>query len=725
MYQKHDEIFTFKGIDQVLDLALYQAKFVKKPSKKLEYLNIPIAFDIETSSFYHDEAQLAYHDKENELQKNPKYNPEKIAIMYVWQMSINGYIVMGRKWADFKYTVDRISQILKLHTSRRIIIYVHNLAYEFQFFRKIFTWEKIFAVEERQPLYAVTDNGIEFRCSYMLSGVALSSLSEYITTPRYQCAKLVGNLNYDLIRHSDTPLSDAEIQYCVNDVLVVTGYIQQCIDTEGDITKVPLTNTGRVRKFCRNNCLYLNIGGKRKNNIKYRQIMNNLTLNDIQEFNELQRAFCGGFTHANAIHVGKVLTNIASYDFTSSYPSVIVAEKYPMSRGRRVVVHSLNEFNFYISHFLCVFDIQFKGIITKINQENYISISKCWVCDNPVNNNGRLVSADKIITTLTNIDFDVIRHCYTWLNISITNLIVYHADYLPTEFINCVLSLYNDKTTLKGVKDKENEYMLKKGMLNSCYGMAVTNPIRDSIDYDNNAWSTKPLTNDECMDVIAKYNLSKNRFLFYPWGVFVTAYARRNLWDAIVRLKDDYVYSDTDSVKILNYERHKEYFETYNVNVTKKLLTACKYHGINPEMIAPHNIHGEPKPLGVWDFEGVYTHFKTLGAKRYMTEVNNNINLTVAGVNKHTAVPYLIDTFGSQIFEQFNNFLQIPPRACGKNLHTYIDYEQEGICIDYLGNECKFLEKSSVHLEPTSYNLSLTVQYLQYLQGIKAIKYFK
>ena len=50
------------------------------------------------------------------------------------------------------------------------------------------------------------------------------------------------------------------------------------------------------------------------------------------------------------------------------------------------------------------------------------------------------------------------------------------------------------------------------------------------------------------------------------------------------------------------------------------------------------------------DFEGYYERFKTLGAKRYMVQKDGKVNITVSGLNKKIAVPYLQQKFGDNIF---------------------------------------------------------------------------
>ena len=125
----------------------------------ITYYNIPCSFDIETSSFYNDDG-------------------DKTAIMYEWTFGINGLVIIGRKWSQFIKMMTYICNYLCTDPKHRLVCYIHNLGYEFQFMRRYFEWKKIFALEERRPIYALTETGIEFRCSYLLSGYSLQKLGE-------------------------------------------------------------------------------------------------------------------------------------------------------------------------------------------------------------------------------------------------------------------------------------------------------------------------------------------------------------------------------------------------------------------------------------------------------------------------------------------------------------------------------------------------------------------
>lgn len=735
-FVENSPIYTPSDIDKVLDISVNNTMTVGN-NKGIYYYNIPCSFDIETTSFYVDETGniIDYTEKMKRKKMIPDYNPEKRATMYVWQFGINGNVIIGRTWEEFFTMLDRIAVKLKLDEHKRLMVYVHNLAYEFQFMCKWVNWYKVFSIDLRKPIYAITENFIEFRCSYLLSGYSLQNLGNQLL--KYKVSKLTGDLDYSLMRNSETELTENEIAYCVNDVRVVMAYIQEKIENERGITNIPITKTGYVRQFCKNNCLYL--PNTHAINQKYSRLIRELTIKDMKEFNLLQRAFQGGFTHANAYYSGAVCADVASYDFTSSYPYVMVSEKFPMSRGVEIDLKSKEEFDKYIDNpdeYLSVFDIMFENLIAKEPHENPISISKCFKKENVTENNGRVVCADMVCTSITNIDFNVIKMFYTWDNIRISNLHVYTKRYLPTPLVKCILDLYEKKTVLKGVEGKEIEYLKSKEMINSVYGMSVTNPIRDEFSFDGETWGVVETNPVEMFEMLEQHNESANRFLYYIWGIFVTSYARRNLFTGIHEFQDDYIYSDTDSIKVFNHEKHKQYFDAYNRIVDEKLEAACKFHKIDISKVAPKTQEGKVKKLGVWDFEGVYTHFKTLGAKRYMVEqekaikidgVYYPISITVSGVNKFKAIPYILNDLGKgdtmKAFDNFEDGLHIPPENTGKSLHTYIDDEQKGVLTDYKGHTAKYYEKSSIHLEPTSYDMSLSKLYTDYLKGIKEEMY--
>lgn len=690
--QSEPRIYKPNEIAEMLDY-MNESPIVKT-NKKIEYFNVPCAFDIESTSFYEGD--------------------EKRAIMYEWTLGLNGAVMIGRTWDEFLTVYRVIVETLHLWIDRRLIIYIHNAGFDFQFIRKRLQWKNVFSLNERKPIYALTVEGVEFRCSYLLSGYSLAMLGKQLK--KYRVEKMIGDLDYSLLRHSETPLTDKEIGYCVNDVRVIMAYIQECIERDGDITRLPLTKTGYVRNYCRNCCMYE--GSHKKNTWKYlnyHRIMNGLQIG-VEEYRQLKRAFQGGFTHANAFYSGKTVENVGSFDFTSSYPAVMVSEQFPMSSAELVTITSERDFNRNLMLYCCLFDVEIFGLESITLVEHPLSLSRCHNARNYTEDNGRLVECEYLFTTLTEQDYFIMQKFYKWDKIQVGNFRRYKRGYLPTDFVKAILKLYEDKTTLKGVEDKEEEYLRSKEMINSCYGMTVTDICRDEILYINNTWGSEP---PDIENALKKYNKSARRFLFYPWGVWVTAYARKNLFTGIYEFGTDYIYSDTDSVKAVNVERHRAYIEEYNRRIIAKLERACKYHGIDPAVIRPKTIEGKEKPLGVWDFEGTYTRFKTLGAKRYMTEKDGKISITVSGVNKHCAVPYLMETYGDRIFDAFAEGLYIPPQHTGKNTHTYIDEEQNGVLRDYTGVTAAYQELSSTHLEPADYSLSLSKAYIDYLLGIR------
>ena len=244
--------------------------------------------------------------------------------------------------------------------------------------------------------------------------------------------------------------------------------------------------------------------------------------------------------------------------------------------------------------------------------------------------------------------------------------------------------------------------------------MCVTNPCNDEISYTDN-WQKERKSIDECLKD-NKYNY--NQFLLYSWGVWVTSWARYELFDGIKNINEDVIYSDTDSIKFLNFEQHKEYINDYNKRVAKELKQCCDFYNIDFELTQPEK-GGKKYPLGVWDIEKSYSKFKTLGAKRYCYQyADGSVNLTVSGVNKKYAVPYMLSVCNNDVdkfFNMFNSNLKIPKGQTGKLTHTYIDNEIDVTLIDYNGNSEIENIKSCIHLEDTEFTLQMSTEFLSFL----------
>ena len=692
-------IYELKDLTQFL--STINTKDIIKSKDKI-YYNLAMSFDIETSSFYEDKNGVIYTNDDYRKLKNT-VKAEKKAIMYIWQFAIEENVIIGRTWNDFLYFCKKLFDFLNLK-ERYIVVYVHNLSYEFQFICKWFNWIDIFADSERKPIKATTDTHFIFKCSYRLSGYSLEVLANNLKS--HNIKKMVGDLDYNLIRNSKTPISKEELKYCENDVLIVTSYIDEQINEFGNIEKIPLTQTGKVRRYVRKQCFQ---------NKEYQYFIKELTI-EKPEYMLLKNAFMGGFTHCNAMYTNKICQNVTSYDFTSSYPTVLISEKYPMSKGKEVYITTETELLNLIKNYCVLVDLQFTNIKTSFMYEQIISYSKCRNVKNPLINNGRIVQADTLTISCTDVDFLNIRDFYKWDSMKIGLCYIYKKDYLPKEFIKTILHLYKSKTELKGVDGKEVEYLHSKELLNSLYGMCVTSIVHDTVNFNGSEWTTE---NGNLDEELKNYNTDKNRFLFYHWGVWCTAYARNNLYTGIKECKDDYIYSDTDSIKIFNADKHKNYFEKYNKWIVQKLEKCLKYHNIPLDYISPKTIKGDIKTLGIWDFDGFYTDFKTLGAKRYIYRKDDKISITVCGLSKKSGKEFIENQQKPFLF--FNDGMFVDCEHTGKMTHTYIDREIENIITDYLGNQAYYHEKSFIHLEKTDYLLSLSDMYIKYFMGVQKL----
>lgn len=575
--------------------------------EKIRYLNIITSFDIETSK------------------RKVGFGPQDFeSWMYIWQWQIGDKVtIIGRTWEEFVALVYMINDHCKKRDCR-LLCWVHNLSFEFQFISGCWTFhpEDVFATDKRKPLYCKLDR-IEMRCSARLSGYPLEAWGENLKVDHQ---KLVGNLDYTVIRYPWTQLTDTELAYCVHDVICVVECVTVMLESYGDsLYTIPYTATGYIRRRVRSAMRFWSTGAIRA------------MQSPLYVYDRLRQAFRGGDTHANRYAMDVLKADVLSYDRSSSYPDVMCHCKFPMTafREEEPTMLAISE---CVEHGRAVLmKIGFTNIRLKdpLTGDPYLSLDKCrqrgfipprWNRDSYGNaitdDNGRILEAAYCEIAITDIDFEIIDDQYTWDEQIIYWVMSARYGFLPQPLIDVVIGLYRDKTALKGIAGQELRYLHSKQEVNSCYGMMCQHVISSPIVFDQGKWIIKDVDREE------EYNKAIDKaFLCYAWAVWVTAWARFRLYQGIkIATADDqlnFVYADTDSVKC----QGNPDFRKYNLERIKDAKSSGAW---------ALDRDGEPHYMGVFEYEGKSDLFKTLGAKRYCTLKGDKLTITIAGVPKTT-----------------------------------------------------------------------------------------
>lgn len=663
--------------------------------------------DIETSSYIILDGKVYPAIYYEELTPKERDRCIKQSNMYIWMFSINEQVYYGRTWEELRLFLTKLYETVP----EQKFVFVHNLSFEFQYLKSILTFSDVFARTPHKPMKATCKEfNIEYRCSYMMSNCALAKLPKLFKLP---VKKMVGDLDYSLIRHSNTPLTKKELGYCENDCLVVYEYIKYELQTYDDVKHIPVTSTGHVRRELQN-LVRRNYSYKRK----VAKSVN--TLGHI--YNLLIQTFAGGFTHANFLYTDLIINNVVSWDFTSSYPFCLCVEKYPMTKFTPCRVKRIEDLKPVFAYLLVV---RFTDIHSNYFN-NFLSKSKCLRISGQVSDNGRIIKADEIILALTDVDLGVITKAYSFSSYEI--LESYHATYkyLPIELVNFILDKYVFKTRYKDDKEHELEYAKEKSRFNSIYGMCVTNTVRPEVDFVKGEWVEIPMTNKEILEKLQKEE--KDGFLSFSWGVWCTSYARRNLQENIMKLDKDVIYCDTDSLKLAE-GYNEDVIKEYNKSVEEKIQRVAEERGIPIEKFKPKDINGVVRTLGVFDCDGVYLEFITQGAKKYAVRKQKNnketgeleevLEITVSGVPKSGVACLKGD------LNNFRDDLMFDYKNTNKNTLLYCEGQESVLLEDYLGNTLEVNDSTGICILPTSYILGKAEEYMTLLNDSTDRQLFK
>lgn len=650
--------------------------------RKTRYLSDRISYDIETTSLT-DEG-------------------EKKAYVYSYAVCVNGEVSVFRHRNDFLSFVSSLAEEKGCDIDRRMVVYVHNLGYEWQFMKAYFDWEDVFANgSERNVIRALTVTGIEFRCSLALTSMRLGNVGKQVGVP-----KLEGDLDYQLIRHSETPLTEEEMAYVHNDVLIIDALLAQRLERD-DYSSIPMTATGYVRREV--------LRAYRKDR-DYQRLIASLTMTE-EVYGISRAAYQGGYVHANGLIAGEVLSDVVAYDLSSSYPASLTQFTYPVSVFSPLFkLDDLNAIDSILEGCSAILDVEFFDVDCRYNFPA-TSESRCLSLVDAVVDNGRVFSATSMRTIVTDVDFKVMRRNYDTSRIVVHAMWCADAAYLPTTLVSTIVEMFATKTRLKGVAGMEYEYNAAKANVNSVYGMMGTDPVRSNFIFDGQLLHELPPDLGEALEA---HNKSRRRTLYYPWGAWTTAHSRAVLLNTIMDLEDRGVvvaYCDTDSIYAVNHPAVSEVIEEVNSLIRARMAVAEKRHGI-PGATAPEDPSGTAHQLGLFECETPepLAEFKTLGAKRYAKRsAAGKFSVTVAGLSKGAAA-YIEERGGMEFFA---DGMVVPAEHSGRLTHTY----DEGTCrnrlVDYLGNVMDVEQTGFIHLEPSEYHLTVSDNYNDFLDSIR------
>ena len=501
----------FRSIDWVEFFKRYglvpRAKRQRR-NKGADLVNVFAAFDIETSTVWLSGEKTDAH-----------------SFMYIWQYQIEEYLIKGRTWEEWfelldtlKLALTEFGIIVKAAKTPMMVSWIHNAAFEFSYISGLYPFrdDEVFFRDVRKPIYFRMFDTFEFRCSYIQTNLSLAALTKQAGVKM----KLSGQkFDYNKVRFPWTKLSAYEEEYTTTDVQSLVESMKWRVHRGGDtLLTVPLTSTGYVRRECKESLKdrYLQI-----NELKPYKGENGKRI-----YRLLRACFRGGNTHANRYYVGRVQdghgAGIYSYDIASSYPTQQLTKKFPMKPFKWLDGDMSIEriFMFIGLGYAVVGEYHFTGIRLKNPREPipYISLSRCDAQDFQVDN-GRILKAEYMEISLTEIDLEIILTTYNFDKMEIVQCMVAQKDYLPAEYRAVIQEYYNNKTQLKGDDTEDGMYMYtkSKNMLNSVYGMSATDPIHQEIKYNGGDYTRSGY---ETMSAEEVEKALKSAAFPYQWGVY-------------------------------------------------------------------------------------------------------------------------------------------------------------------------------------------------------------
>lgn len=583
------------------------------------------------------------------------YDKEDCVRVYSWGLARfnneeNNYW-QGNTIEEFWKLISNPKGIIK---GNHIILYAHNLKFDSSFIayyitkvlnytpivqevnkeneEELFKSHTYYCMRNESTLFAYHIKVSEKRVITLLDSMnlipgSLETIAKNfeLTFDNGQPLRKIQGYDYYGFRDFDYKLTEEELEYQRNDVLIVVKAIKKLLE----ITKgfVAYTTAGLAKKIFRDmnqgsydsehelgplHSKFLNKPITTPNKFRYDNCFVKLPT-DLWRF--FKQGYSGGWVYLNeeqediAIKRGRLIREDfrfvgASIDVKSMYPHIMISRELPY--GKPLISKGYVKTTY--DRPLAIYEITFNSLVLKKGYKPIFRNNQVFATD------GKRYSGNTYFTeigagriVLTNVEYDYVINNYDFINLNVEKSFLFKA--IRGIFDQYIGHFYKIKETSYGALKA-----IAKLFLNALYGKfgeGLDNATYNWLEENGTVVPRKVCeSEDDCGE-------------FIPLAIFITAYARRNIIEMSNMLGDLHIYSDTDSIKF-----------KYYYNNPQEVLDFLKEKGI---------VVG--KELGCMELEHLITDYKFLRAKTYaynyctMKDLDNpKPKICGCGIGKETQI---------------------------------------------------------------------------------------
>lgn len=597
---------------------------------------------------------------------------------YIYSIAINiGGINADLRYIEDVFTVfDFLVDRFILSSDRRFVLYIHNLGHEHYHMTQILASRygdpEILLTKPTKPLIIKFKNGIELRDSFKLFQKSLAGATKGCKHP-----KLKGDLDYSKCFTPDTPLTQTEFDYIVNDVQGLYEAIERLKhEHHYNQATIPFTNTGMVIEAVNRKC---------DGDGPTHTAMESLIL-DRHQLDLAYRCTAGGDTHGCRWRAGQTFYNCNSYDLKSAHPSQQILRVFPAGKPITIGAASEEDLQNLIENNYGWYGLVYvEGVTIKDEcPDPTISVSKCAdVMSMGAVDNGRLLNADAALVYMDSNDYQRFIEAYDYEYIEGQDIVAFTLKYLPDAFRNAILEFFRIKESAENEPDRT----FAKICVNTIFGACNQKVIRDEFSVDLETMETDQTTWAKNLKMASDDDIHDKQAKKFPflWGLWTASLSRLALFRLVKTVGwDKAIYWDTDSCK---YEGPKvpAVDSVYNEEVRNQ----CEARGA-----VVVNRKGKTVYIGSAEDEHPsvdygYKSFRFLHAKCYAAESWNGegyvLESTIAGVGKAEGVAALdgsIDNLHDGLIIEDAGGLAL--KYHNRPVFRRYDFDRSTLCASYI-----------------------------------------